>query len=59
MVKKKVPKRLWDFGLVCDAEILPRMVTKSGDRTDYEKVSGDTLDISEWADSEFYQFVWY
>ena len=59
MTKKNVPTRLWDFALVYDVEILSRTVTKPGERAGYEKMTGDTPDISEWADFDLYQFVWY
>ena len=32
---------------------------KEGDRTEYEKVTGDTPDILEWCDFSFYDHVWY
>lgn len=59
IVKNNVPTRLWDYALIYDAEILSRTVTKHGERTGYEKITGDTPDISEWCDFAFYQFVWY
>ena len=54
MTKKKVPKRLWDFGLVYESELLSRMARGSDRRTGYEEVTGQTPDISEWLDFEFY-----
>ena len=58
MTKKKVPKRLWDFGLVYESELLSRMAHKSDRRTGYKEVTGQTPDISEWLDFEFYDLVW-
>ena len=50
MTKKKVPKRLWDFGLIYEAELLSRMARGEDRRTGYELVTGQTADISEWLD---------
>ena len=55
MTKKKVPKRLWDFGLVYESELLSRMARGDDRRTGYEVVTGQTPDISEWLDFEFYE----
>jgi Reverse transcriptase (RNA-dependent DNA polymerase) len=59
MTKKKVPRRLWDFGLVYESELLSRMARGSDRRTGYEEVTGQTPDISEWLDFEFYDLVWW
>ena len=48
MHKKKVTKRLWDFGLVYESELLSRMARGRYRRTFYDEVTGDTSDISEW-----------
>ena len=59
MTKKNVPKRLWDFGLIYEAEMLSRMALRDDRRTGYELVTGQTADISEWLDFEFYDLVWW
>jgi hypothetical protein len=59
MTKKKVPKRLWDFGLVYESELLSRMARGNDRRTGYEEITGQTPDISEWLDFEFYDLVWW
>ena len=59
MTKKKVPKRLWDFGLIYESELLSRMARGNDRRTGYEEVTGQTPDISEWMDFEFYDLVWW
>ena len=59
MVKKQVPKRLWDFSLVYKSELLCRMAQGTDNRTGYEEVTGQTPDISEWLDFEFYNLVWW
>ena len=59
MASKGIPKRLWDFGLVWQAEVLSRTARRSGDgRTGLERITGDTPDISEWTDFSFYDRVW-
>ena len=57
--KKKVPTRLWDYGLVYEAELLSRMAQGKDGRTGYKEVTGNTADISEWLDFEFYDLVWW
>jgi hypothetical protein len=59
MTKKRVPKRLWDFGLVYESELLSRMARRDDRRTGYKVVTGQTPDISEWLDFEFYDLVWW
>ena len=59
MTKKKVPKRLWDFGLIYESELLSRMARGDDRRSGYEVVTGNTPDISEWLDFEFYDLVWW
>jgi hypothetical protein len=59
MTKRKVSKRLWDFGLVYESELLSRMSWGSNQRTGYKEVTGQTPDISEWLDFEFYDLVWW
>jgi hypothetical protein len=59
MTKKKVPKRLWDFGLIYESELLSRMTRGTDCQTGCEKVTGQTPDISKWMDFEFYDLVWW
>ena len=59
MEKKQVPKRLWDRGVVYESEILSRMARGPSKRSGYEMVTGNTPDISEWLDFEFYDLVWW
>jgi hypothetical protein len=59
MARRRVPKKLWDFGLVYESEIMSRMASGHDGRTAFERITGDTCDISEWADFEFYDLVWY
>jgi hypothetical protein len=59
MVSKGAPKRLWDYGVVHQAEIMSRMSRGKTGRTGYEDVTGETPDISEWVDFDFYDWIWY
>ena len=57
MQKKRVPKRLWDFGLVVESKILTQMGHGQDLRTGYEEITGQKFDISEWIEFEFYDLV--
>ncbi|MHA7927758.1 MAG: hypothetical protein ACX936_21375, partial [Marinobacter sp.] len=59
MSGKSVPKRLWDYGLVHIANILNVTARGPRGRTGFEEVTGDTPDISEYCDFDFYDLVWY
>lgn len=60
MKSRKVPRRLWDFGLKHTAKILQLLPRNSlQGRTGYEEVTGKTPDISEYCDFDFYDLVWY
>ena len=62
MQKQKVPKRLWDFGIVwiCETGNLTSTSSKYADnRTPLEIITGDTPDISEYTDFCFYDWVTY
>ena len=62
MVQKKVPRRLWDFGLVwiCETNNLSVSSSKySKGRTALEMLTGETPDISEYTDFPFYDWVTY
>ena len=60
MLKKKVPARLWDYGFnwVCETENLCANMSKyANGRTPLEIITGDTPDISEYLDFDFYDWV--
>ena len=60
MVKKSVPKRFWDFGLVWICETNNISVSSSkyaNGHTPAELVTGETPDISEYTDFLFYDWV--
>ena len=59
MARKKAPRRVWDFGLVYESEILSLMACGHNRHSGYEEVFGETPDISEWLDFDFYDLVWW
>ena len=59
MDERNAPQRLWDYGIVYESEILSRMSRGHDDRTGYERLTGQTPDISEWLDFTFYDLIWY
>ena len=52
-IRRRIPKKCWDFGIVWEAEIYSRTAGNDG-RTAMERITGDTPDISEWLEFEFY-----
>ena len=62
MAKKKVPKRLWDYGITWISETGNLSVSSSryaNGRTSIEVITGETPDISEYIDFGFYDWVTY
>jgi len=59
MRTKGVPKRLWDYGLVWASEITNRTARGPEARTPLEAITGNTPDISEWLDFDFYDWCWF
>jgi hypothetical protein len=62
MMRRKVPKRLWDYGLVWICETGNLSVSSSryaNGRTAIEMITGDTPDISEYTDFGFYDWIVY
>ena len=57
--KKVIPKWLWYFGLFYKHGILSRTSRGKDKRTGYEEVAGQTPDIGEYLDFEFYDLVWW
>ena len=58
MTNKVIPKRLWGFGLVYEAELLSRISIVKGKQSGCEEVTGQTPEIAEYLDFEFYNLVW-
>ena len=59
MLRKKVPPRLWDYGLIYESNILNRIPRGQQPCSGIEMMTGEMPDISEWIDFEFYDRVWY
>jgi hypothetical protein len=62
MTKKRVPKRLWDYGIVWICEVMSLTANSNfalDGRTPLEQLTGETPDISEYLDFGFYDWVWY
>ena len=62
MLKKKDPKRLWDYGIKWVCEVMQCTASTSGDlsgRTALEQLTGGTPGISEYLDFTFYAWCWY
>ena len=60
MHKKKVPKRLWDFGVswVCEtSNVTANSSRYANGRTPLEIVTGETPDITEYLDFSFYDWI--
>ncbi|KAI2489322.1 Reverse transcriptase (RNA-dependent DNA polymerase) [Fragilaria crotonensis] len=59
MRSNQIPSRLWDYGLVYIAEIQSLLARGADHRPGLERVTGHTVDISEWLDFDFFERVWY
>ncbi len=62
MTKRRVPTRLWDYGIVWVCEIMSQTansVFSLDGRAPIEQITGETPDISEYLDFSFYDWVWY
>ena len=62
MVRSRVPRKFWDYGMRWVCEVMQRTSTHAGGRnggTPIESVTGETADISEYLDFGFYDSVWY
>jgi hypothetical protein len=57
MIEKQVPARLWDYGVVYVSGILSIIARSPSGRPGMEKVKGETIDITEWLDFKFYDYV--
>ena len=62
MVRRKVPRSLWDYGMVWCSEIISLTHSTAGLTTSdipREYSTGKTGDISEYLDFDLYETVWY
>ena len=56
MLRKKVPKQLWDYGIKWVCEVMQCTASTSGDlsrRTALEQLTGETPEILEYLDFTF------
>ena len=59
MIKRRDPKRVWDFGMVYESEIMSRISRGHDARTGMEIITEETVETSEWMESEFYDLCSY
>ena len=59
MIKCRSPKRVWGFGMVYEYYILYIISQRRDGTAGMERITGDTVGISEWTDFEFYELCWY
>jgi hypothetical protein len=59
MRENGAPSCLWDYGLVYISEIQSLLALDRDQRPGLERITGNTIDISEWLDFDFYDLVWY
>ena len=55
-IQRKVPKLIWDFGLVLEAEIYSCTAGNYG-QTPMQIFTGDIIKISQRTEFEFYNFM--
>ena len=58
MKRKLCSPRLWDYGMKHDDESISWIAPKDG-RPLLENITGDTIDLSESLEFDFYDSVWY
>ena len=59
MSTNNCPKRMWDYALVYEAEILSIIARGKDGVPGLEKITGETVDITEYLDFAFWDLVWY
>ena len=62
MVRRRVPRPLWDYGVIWCSEIMSLTHSAAGPLDSgipRERITGETEDISEYLDFGFYDKVWY
>ena len=57
--RKKIPTRLWDYAMVHITKLMNMTARGRNGRTGHEEITGETPDISEYVDFDFYDWVWY
>ena len=56
--RRRIPKCIWDYHIVWEAQVYTRTVHKNN-HTPLEALTGDTTDICEWIEVEFYDLCLY
>ena len=59
MRSKHMPKVLWDYGMSYECDIISRTHSEVGSGCGLERISGDSIDISDFLDFELYDPVYY
>ena len=62
MIRKRVPRKLWDYGVRWTTQVMQRTSTQAGGLRGVcplESITGETVDISEYLDFGFYDHVSY
>ncbi len=62
MIRKRVPRKLWDYGVRWTTQVMQRTSTQAGGlrgACPLQAVTGETVDISEYLDFGFYDHVSY
>ena len=62
MVRKRVPRQLWDYGMSWTSEIMSVTHSAAGDIggcIPLTYFTGESIDISEYLDFGFYDEVWF
>ena len=59
MSTNNCPKRVWDIALVYEAKILSIIAKGKDGIPGLEKITRDTVDITEYLDFAFWDLVWY
>ena len=59
MATNDYPKQLWDFALVYEAEILSMIAGGRNIILGVEKITSDTVNITEYLDFVFWDLVWF
>ena len=62
MMRKRVPRNLWDYGVRWTTQVMTSFSTQAGGlmgKSPFQDVTGETSDISEYLDFVFYGHVSY
>jgi hypothetical protein len=62
MIRKRVPRKLWDYGIRWTCQVMQRTSSEAGKlrgNCPLQEVTGESVDISEYLDFSFYDHVSY